>query len=377
MKRRKKILIVIHSLMAHTGKPISGTGSSLFALFRLRKIPFTIFHFPIYGGHSVIREDYMAKRVHISAGNVSPGSLLRRTFMECMTLCNYFLREKHTDIYVGIDPLNAFWGILAKFCKRVDVVVYYTADYAERRFSNTVLNAIYHGIDRFCIRFSDQIWNVSQRIAERRLLQGVPQQRNYYVPNAPLQLPFAGRNYARHRLVIVGTSTTALEYPALIRSLRILKRRYPNIELHIIGELRFPRLLQKHIDRMVRQGYVYLHGALSHDRVQELLSSSGIGLALYKDRDPWTKFGDSMKIREYLSCGLPVITTDVVATSELIRIYGCGLVIRPSKQAIIAAVSSIYDGRYDNMRRSAIRAAKENTFSRIIRQPLSLLDITV
>ena len=122
---------------------------------------------------------------------------------------------------------------------------------------------------------------------------------------------------------------------------------------------------------------VVLHGSMERSLVQKLLAKSGIGLALYKDKDPWTRYGDSMKMREYLSCGLPIITTSVVSTSDVVLAYRCGKVIKPTAENFIAAVKEIYSPTYMSLRSGALSAAKQYAFARMARQPLSLVGITV
>lgn len=55
--------------------------------------------------------------------------------------------RKKFDVFVGVDPLNSFAGIFLNRVKRSKKVILYTIDYVPKRFNNTFLNHIYHGID--------------------------------------------------------------------------------------------------------------------------------------------------------------------------------------------------------------------------------------
>lgn len=377
MRHAHSILIAIHSLFTSGGMPVSGTGSSLFALFMERNIPFTCYHFPIYGGKQTRIHDYNLTGSRWMDGPMSSSSLLRRSFMEAITIFLSVIK-KPVDLYIGIDPVNALWGIIGKrILRRVKHVIYYTADYAVNRFSSPVLNMAYHVIDRLCIRYADQVWNVSTKIMAIRASQGVEASRNVFVPNAPMG-PFRGGKHNAHDLIVVGTSVTAFAYDVVLSALPEISREFPAVKLHIIGEFRFPPSLRKIVRTLEKRGMVVLHGPLSHDHVIRLLSRAGIGLALYKDVEPWTRYGDSMKMREYFAAGLPVIATDVVSTSDVLREYGCGCVISPTVPELVRAVRSIYArNSYGNMQRASLAAAKRYAYVEMVRTSLSLAGVTV
>lgn len=378
MATSKKIIIVIHSLFSAAGTPISGTAASLFDLFDGKRIPFLLVHLPIYGGHRVLVHRHSGGIVKRSVMRYMPKSLGVRTLLEAGIILSEIRRGSTTDIYIGIDPLNALWGLIGKyFFRKIRRVIFYTADYADKRFANPLINWMYHLIDRVCIRYADQVWNVSTRIHEKRASQGVSHDRNYFVPNTPALAPKSQAKYHKYWMTIVGTSTTALEYSAVLTAMHKLVLSYPDIRLHIVGELRFPPDMQRQLTVMQKNKRVVLHGPMERSRVLELLAQSGIGLAMYKDIDPWTRYGDSMKIREYLSCGLPVIATDVVSTSDVIQNFRCGKVIIPTADNIIAAVKEIYTSGYIALRASALAAARHYSFTRMVRQPLSAVGITV
>lgn len=377
MTGQKSIIVAIHSLFSSDGKPVSGTGASLFDLFSSSNIPFTVFHFPIYGNYRILKVQHASSGIRQEKMQQTPALLLIRTLMESYIVLSALVKAGKTFLYIGIDPLNTLWGILAKYAGRVERVIYYTADYADARFGNGPMNAIYHAIDRFCIRHADQVWNVSTRIVDRRLIQGVSKEKNYFVPNAPVSIHSHKNAYHKHWMIIVGTSTTSLNYDIVLDGLAPLTKKYPDMRLHIIGELNFPEAIQKKITRWQRKKTIVLHGPLSREKVHALLRVAGIGLALYIDKDPWTRYGDSMKIREYLAAGLPVITTDVVSTSDVIEEFRCGTVIRPDVSDFIRAVDSVYAGTYPATRKRSIQAARAYSFERMAREPLKAIGITV
>ncbi len=72
-----------------------------------------------------------------------------------------FGKNEKYDIFFGVDPLNALAGLVLKKLGRVEKVVYYTIDYFSQRFPNKIVNSLYHFIDKICVRYADETWNLS------------------------------------------------------------------------------------------------------------------------------------------------------------------------------------------------------------------------
>ena len=72
------------------------------------------------------------------------------------------------DVVVSLDPLNAVAAITLRSLGKVKKVAHYSIDYFPTRFKNPLMNKIYHQIDKFAVRFSDETWNVGKRMAIAR-----------------------------------------------------------------------------------------------------------------------------------------------------------------------------------------------------------------
>jgi glycosyltransferase involved in cell wall biosynthesis len=89
------------------------------------------------------------------------------------------------------------------------------------------------------------------------------------------------------------------------------------------------------------------------------------------------EFGDSMKAREYMAVGLPVVITDVPSTAEDIKKSGAGFVIHEDKKSFQEAIDKILSNRklYTRMRKNAIRLAKETNFTDMFENLLKKLGV--
>jgi glycosyltransferase involved in cell wall biosynthesis len=384
MKKIPPILIAVHSLLNSDGTSVHGTGSSLPKLFHKSKIPWVRIQLPIYGGAAIRVEKELAgkfSRKYISKPTST--SLTNKSWHELVTVLAYTHSFETIGVYIGIDPLNALFGILAKrLYKNINSVVYYTADYAHMRFENKFANHVYHAIDKFVLHNADQVWNVSTKIYELRNTQGVPEGKNFFIPNTPLldQIPSkrVGQKKNTHDMIIVGTSISTLDYEMLLRALPKIIKKYPDARLCVVGELHFSQLFMQKIEPYVVSGHIKLFGSQDHKTVLKLLLKSGIGLAPYTRQSSWTEFGDSMKIREYLACGLPVITTKVVSTSDIIREFDCGKIVSATADSFIRALEVIWNKKnYTTYARNAKKASLAYDTARMLKVPLSKLGVNL
>ena len=242
------------------------------------------------------------------------------------TLIILFRNRGREIVFIGVDPLNALAGCLAKRLGLIKMLVAYSVDYSHKRFENKFLNSCYHLADRLAIARADEVWGVSARIVEQRAKQGVPADKNFRVPNSPLSKDVARLSLEEvepHTLVIVSTISKATDFFVVIDALVILKEKIPDIKLNFIGGGAKDSLAQYADDHGLR-GSVNFLGFLSHSDVYKVLSRSAVGIAPYTDNAPWVYYCDPMKIHDYLICGLPVVTTDVPALAHEVVKGGAG-----------------------------------------------------
>lgn len=283
----------------------------------------------------------------------------------CTLVFFFLLGGRFTDC-VACDPLNAVVAILLKKCRRIDRVIFYTIDWMPGRFANSVLNAVYHALDRFCVRHCDAAWNISPRIVEVRREQGLPDARNVLVPVGvdleKISLPDKAARAPRD-LVLLGALSPSKGVDLVIEAWPRLLARFPDLRLHVIG---------KTPNNAVEDGVVYapyeprlrelgdsvvLHGVMKHDAVLETLPTFDIGLALYRPTDNnLSRWADPSRVKDYLACGLPVIITDVPEIARDVDAEGAGLVAAYTAGAVEEAVAAMV-GAPDDWRAMGLAAA--------------------
>lgn len=276
-----------------------------------------------------------------------PGPI--RYISEVISTVRYFSRHP-VDVFIGIDPLNALAGVILKRRKKIKKVVFYTPDYSPQKFTNRMLNWIYHAIDRYCVKYADEVWSVSQKIVDIRKNMGLDDQKNKFLPNVP---PLKYQKYGstkndKYQLITTGIIDTQMDFSGIIKAVALLRDKYPDISLVVVGNGPAEEGLK---DLAVDEGVadaVHFVGRKTLPETLKLVSESGIGLALYTGEWAFNEYGDSTKCREYGSYGLPIISTKHHATVQEIINSGAGIIVEQEVNDYARAIKAIFKD-YDNV----------------------------
>ncbi|GFK94659.1 Glycosyltransferase Gtf1 [Fundidesulfovibrio magnetotacticus] len=294
------------------------------------------------------------------------------------TLWYFFRLGGRFDVYLGADPLNTVVGVLLKWLGRTDFVIFYTIDWMPERFSNKWLNAVYHWLDRFCVRHCDAAWNISPRIQEVRRSQGLPDAKNILVPVGvnleQVVLPDkTGRKPSE--LVLLGALAPSKGVDLVIEAFPLIRERCPGVTLHVIGKTPHEAVedgvvYQPFEPRLAALGEgVVLHGAKPHAEVLAMLPGYDVSLALYRpSANNLSQWADPSRVKDYLACGLPVVITPVPEIHKDVAALEAGLVAPYEAKAMADAVASILEDpdRWRAMRENALAYMASYSWSAIL-----------
>ena len=139
-------------------------------------------------------------------------------------------------------------------------------------------------------------------------------------------------------LVYVGAITEVRGVLELIEATRLLKPKYENILLTLVGRM-YPVRLEEKISKLLEQfnlqQNVHLVGKVKHEEVYTILPRCHIGMAILH---PTPNNIESLvtKLFEYMAVGLPVIASNFLLWKELIEGNNCGLTADPLNPEEIA-----------------------------------------
>lgn len=279
------------------------------------------------------------------------------------------------DIFIGIDNLNAFCGIILRRLNVVDTVIFYTIDYVPKRFKNKLLNSIYHFIDRFCCINSDCIWNLSKKMEEARYnnkvskVNSAPQ---FVVPNGNSfyqikRLPVSEIN--RYSIVHMGHLLKKQGVQLIIEVLPEIIKKVPKASLFILGTGPFEAELRAQVKRLNLEDRVKFYGFIEdHSQLEEILTKCAIGVATYvPEPDNYSYFADPGKVKTYMACGLPVVITKVPDIAKEIEANKAGFAIEYKPQDLKNALLTLLcdDKLFEEYRSNAINFASRFDWTKI------------
>ncbi len=283
----------------------------------------------------------------------------------------FFLRfRRRFDVCVACDPLNAVAAVILKKLGLIRHVSFYTIDWMPERFANKLLNAVYHGLDRFCVKHCDAAWNISPRIVDIRRSQGLPDAKNVLVPVGvdldKITLPDK-TGLAPKKLVLLGALAPSKGVDLVIEAWPSLLARFPGVELHVIGKTPHNAVedgvvYKPYEGRLAALGpSVVLHGRMDHDAVLAILPGFDVSLALYKPSPTnLSQWADPSRVKDYLACGLPVVITDVPQIAKDVARLNAGKVCAYEVEDLVRAVGGILGDPegYAAMRENAVAYMK-------------------
>lgn len=278
-----------------------------------------------------------------------------------IALSTYYSAELSTslklqwDTFIGIDPLNAFSGIVLRKMGIVKKTIFYPVDFGTHRFDNPIKNMMYQELVQYVARNSDLVWAVSNRIAHymsnslvtNRKIMVVPH--GYNKPPEKPQIDFS-LDPTQKKLVYVGGLGPEVGLPLVLEALPRIVKKVPETIFLVIGhgskeDIETLKALSRKYE--IERNVQYL-GVLPNEKVLDFLLQCDVGIATFSPVPSWTQFADmSMNVREYLACGLPVITT---------RFLGQGAVIEKNHAGVTI------DYKVDEMVKAAIRLFTEKDF---------------
>lgn len=291
----------------------------------------------------------------------------------------FFIKEPY-DLFIGQNYFCSFCGIILKHLGKVKQSIYWAGD-----FFPVPPSGPYHFylkffflLDKLCLAYSDQVWFMTPRLLEVRREKGLlPARRDNVYKIVPS--PITRRNFGRGKnrfnfqsavfLGVLsenqGVQETILAIPKIIKTI-------PSFIFTIIGSGYYENTLKKLTTKLNLEKHVIFKGFVSSEKeVQRIISSAGAAVAIYRpDKYSFTQFADSGKIKMYLSCGIPVIMTDVPYIAKELKDRKGGIVIDFNPDELANALIRILSDKENNLkyRINAINIAESYSPENIFRE---------
>ena len=283
------------------------------------------------------------------------------------------------DYYIGFNNLNAFSGLLLRKMGKIDKCIYYVVDYTPNRFTNPILNKIYHWMETYCARHCDETWNLSWRMVEARekfknvklkecgLQKVVPM--GVWLDNV-VQLKENEIN--KNQLVFMGHILKKQGVQYVIDAIPSILKRMPKFKFLVIGDGEYlPELKRKAKQRNLEQ-YVQFTGYIEdHNIIEKMVAESSLAVALYERGDlenNWTYYTDAGKLKVYLGAGVPVLLSDVPPNAKDIEENKCGKIVSLDPVNIANAIIELIGNQ--SYRYNALRYIRQYDWNKIFSSAL-------
>lgn len=269
-------------------------------------------------------------------------------------------------VFIGADIVNALSGIPIWLRGKVVKMIFLSADFAHARFSNMLINFLYHALDFVTMHCTHQTWSVSSRIVACRKKRLLSKKKNVHFPNAPFfnsvqRKPFS--QLQTDHIVIVSALENGIDFVSIFTAFAEVLTHVPTARLHLIGSGSKLAELQSLAKNLKVASSVIFHGALDHDAMFSVLTSCGIGIALYTDSDPrhFRYFSDPMKVRDYMASGLAVLLSGNSAITEEVESNQIGFAVQPEAKDLSEKLLKILSDKqlHEKMHLNAIRQASQ------------------
>lgn len=141
-------------------------------------------------------------------------------------------------------------------------------------------------------------------------------------------------------ILFVGNLVPWQGLEVLLRAVPHVRRKHPTVRVAIVGD----GILRNSLEQLGRglgvDGCVSFLGAVPHADIPTYIGASSMCVAPFT-RARNKQIGLSpLKVYEYLSCGRPVVTSDVPGVGELIRSSDTGLTVTPDDPVELASAIS-------------------------------------
>ncbi|MFA5775958.1 MAG: glycosyltransferase [Patescibacteria group bacterium] len=248
--------------------------------------------------------------------------------------------RRRFEFFIGEGHIYSLVGVLMKKLGLVKRIAYSSGDYFTDVKSFRV-------IDKIVSKEVDVIWCASELMSKQREkdLNGIR-----FAPQVVMPLGIVMRDEAVQKkiqnaktVLFMGNIQPHQGIDLMIDSFAEARKAYPNLTLEIVGRGPYTESAQQKVSDAGLSSCVIFHGFVDDEnKVDEIYKRSLVGMALYHpELSSFTKLSDPGKIKDYLSAGLPVITTNVFPFSKELAESGAGIVVSYEKGSVVDALKRI------------------------------------
>ncbi len=272
------------------------------------------------------------------------------TFVQIFwAFASVYIRYGKIDIYFTVNAFPATIGILLKKVGLVKNTLFWVWDYYPFNHEKKIvvlMRRVYWQFDKFATLFSDNTFFLHKRMILPRKRENIIPKLGIYkvVPIATGEANFNSNMKVHDKKIkigFIGVLKKSQGLDIIFDNQEVIHKNFPNISFEIIGsgpeELYFKRRAKNSPLSVKFYGYV------EESQFEKILKNCHIGIAPYMPEPGTVSFyTDPGKPKRYINFGLPVITTNIIEFSNVIKKHKAGIVIDYySSIQLVAAIKKI------------------------------------
>lgn len=282
------------------------------------------------------------------------------------------------DAYIGMDGLLVLFGNMLRGVGKVRKTVFWSMDFVpENRFQSGLKNKVYHQVNTLGYRKSDEMWDISPRMAEaREEVLGVKEGDYRTRKVVPYGMwtdrvrHYSYKECQKNTLVFMGHLIEKQGVQLVIRAIPEILKRMPDFHFKIIGGGSYKEKAESLAKELGVDSMCEFLGKIDDIRVvEDEIAKSAVAIAPYvKELDTWTYYADPGKVKTYLACGVPVLLTEIPWNARDIEEKGCGKIITEDAKDMAEKIAFLMSPENnESYRKNAIRYAKSFDYENIFR----------
>ncbi len=294
------------------------------------------------------------------------------------------LKLPATTAWFGFNNLAAQRGLRRKQRGKAQKVYYWAVDFVPNRFGNNILTKVYNNVDKKVSLNADARIELSEaalngrtkylRLNEKDIALGIVAPMGTWLDRTPKAGPEAWR---RKKVVYLGHLVERQGVATLIRALKLVIKKDPDVTAEIIGDGPEAEALRKLAKELGIAKQVTFHGFVKdHKDVESILARGTVAAAPYvKDETNFTQFADPGKLKAYLGANLPIVLTDVPPNARDLERAGPAVVVKDSPEAVAEGLESLLSDKkaWLKAHAAAVKLANEFDWSNILKTTLKKL----
>ncbi|PKN80017.1 MAG: hypothetical protein CVU48_03720 [Candidatus Cloacimonetes bacterium HGW-Cloacimonetes-1] len=329
-----------------------------------------------------IGEVYLISTAGLTNKDQNPRQCVVSSESKWVALYQLYLKASkiRPDVVICVEPLTLFVGFALRRFQRTKIVFdvheFFADAYAER-FTPVLRYLAYRSYlsaERWLARRVDYVFGVNHLIL-KQLTGSKPWSNAHVLPNYPVknvwdyncEIPHSIHPICEMEfdLIYIGGLTVDRGIFVILESIALLRKVHPYVKVLIVGRFHnedVEKTFYAKINTLNLNSVLYYQAWLPAEKIGVLLKRAKLGLWIFNPANKRMANALPLKVLEYLSAGLPLITIKTEIMNALIKANHLGICTDYQPQKLATAIASLLElsePDYDVMSRACSHIVEE------------------